>query len=240
MSTEMIIDFTEVQNMFRSTPEIFLTEMRKFLYRERRSFVGNRQKPGSFRKSLYGQMHHYYGRPWKPYVADAFTGTVSADSSGMTLIMGVKQNRLEKMPYLKALAEGATITPKNAKYLLIPHYENLRAVGLFGRLGGSGKNTYANQFRKWADAGYIDGPVPDAGGKLLFFGDFGNQKGSHYGRHLMTLNRKLLFTGVKRVQIKKRFDFVGKFKSRQSGMLNRANTAVKRAILAVERNRAGT
>ena len=68
MSTEMIIDFTEVQNMFRSTPETFLTEMRKFLYRERRSFVGNRQKPGSFRKSLYGQMHHYYGRPWKPYV----------------------------------------------------------------------------------------------------------------------------------------------------------------------------
>ena len=74
------------------------------------------------------------------------------------------------------------------------------------------------QIWEWADAGYIDGPVPDIGGKMLFFGDFGNQRGTHYGRHLTNLNRKLLFVGVKRVDIRKRFDFVGSFESRQTGI----------------------
>lgn len=237
MPTEMIIDFSEVQNMYNASPKSFITEMRKFLYRVRRSFVGNRDKDGSFRRSIRGQAHHYFDRPWKPYVAEAFTGSVSTNPSGMALRMGVKQSRLEKMPFLKALAEGATITPKSAKYLIIPHYKNLLSVGLLGRLGGRGKNTYAKQFREWADNGYIDGPIPDTGGKMLFFGDFGNQKGSHRGRHLMNLNRKLLFTGVKRVQIKKRFDFVGKFEAQQSGIVKRANNAVNRVIRAMERGK---
>jgi hypothetical protein len=237
MGAEMILDLTDVQKMFSASPQIFLTEMRKFLYRERRSFVGNKEKAGSFRKNIYNQKHHYFERPWKPYVAEAFTGKVSQDSSGMTLQMGVKRNRLEKMPYLQALAEGATIRPKNANYLLIPVYKNLLSIGLFGRLGGSGKNTYAKKFREWADAGYIDGPVPDIGGKMLFFGDFGNQRGTHYGRHLTNLNRKLLFVGVKRVDIRKRFDFVGSFESRQTGIEKRANTAVNRAIRAIERRK---
>lgn len=240
----VILGDKEIQQKLAMAPKAFSRNFRRQFYHEGNKFVGNKKKDGSFRKELQNQAHRYETRAWKPYVAEAFTREVVGDSlaRGMYLRMGVKPNRLEKMPFLMALAEGATITPKNANWLIIPNYENMRSVGLWGRLGGHGKMTFARKFREWADSGNIDA-VSGNNGKMYFYGyfperwGFGKGSGSHFSRHMGMLHHKLLFTGVKRAVIKKRFDFIGRFNARQSGIVKRANNMVNRTIRAIERGR---
>lgn len=235
-----ILGEKEVQQLFAMAPKTFSAAMRRWMYRERRSFVGNKKKDGVIRRDLQRKPHRYEQRNWKPYVADAFTGVLENKNSlaNMTLRMGVISNRLEKMPYLQALAEGATIRPKNAQWLIVPHYGNLASAGLFGRYGGRGKRTYAKLFGEMFNKSNIHGVIH--GGKLLVYGDFPTSGGSHNARHSHLLHHKLLFIGLKKVSIKKRIKFYERFNSRIPSITKRANNAIKQTIRGIERGRIET
>lgn len=217
----------EVQQLFSMAPKTFANAMAKWMWRERRSFVGTRKHHGAFRRSLLKKPKKYGEGTWGEGVPRSFTGKVfgSEKLENMTLIMGVEPEWLKKMPYVEALGEGATIVPRTKKWLMIPHYKNLKG---FGKVGGHGKRTYSDLMQELQ--AHLDQPFLYHG-KLLVFGD--TPKGEQYGH----LHRKLLFVGVKQAKIKQQFNFEGRFNRRIPGMIKRANNMVKRTVRGIDRGR---
>ena len=223
--SRVIIGDDEVQQLFKMAPRTFANSMAKWMWRERRSFVGTKKHHGAFRRSLLRKPKKYGDGTWSEGIPRAFTGKVFGPKriENMTLVMGVEEKWLKKMPYVEALGKGATIVPKSKKWLMIPHYQNLKG---FGRVGGHGKRTYSDLMQELQ--AHLDQPFLFHG-KLLVFGD--TPKGEERGH----LHRKLLFVGVKQAKIKRQFNFEGHFNRRVPGMIKRANNAVKRTVRDMNR-----
>lgn len=227
----------EVSELLDSAPEVFTSAIRSWLFSEKNKFVGGgrSKKEGDFEKELGQKKRKYRSGNWSKYIARAFGGEVESgdDLGNMLLHMHPKSDRKEKLPYLESLAKGATVTPKNAKWLIIPNYKNLLTVGLFGRVGGNGKNTFQKLFKQLYNTSQLQ-MVPYHG-RLLYFADTPDVGGSHGKRHMHQLNRKLLFTGVKQTQYGKQFDFEQSWNNRISDVVARGNKTIERTVSQIER-----
>lgn len=225
----------EIEQMFKTAPKVFTNAVRSWLIRERNSFVG---KNGKFTKYLRAKQRHYRTGYWSEFVARAFGGHVENENNlgSMRLRMGIRDERRKKMPYLEALGNGATITPKNSDWLIIPNYKNLMSVSLFGRYGGSGKRSFIKLFKRMLDSGELQAPVLFHG-RLLYFGNTPESSGSHEIRHKHNLDRKLLFVGVKSVDIPKQFDFEGAWKMRLPSAMKRGEKAIAKAVEKIEKGK---
>jgi hypothetical protein len=223
----------EIEQMFKTAPKVFTAAVRSWLIRERNSFVGKR---GAFVKELLSKQRKYRPGQWSQFVASAFGGRVENENNlnNMHLRMGIRDERLEKLPYLEALGKGAKINPKDAQWLIIPNYKNLMAVGLFGRYGGRGKRSFNKLFKKMYDS---DLTIVQRRGRLFFFGDTPDAGGSHEIRHKHELNRKLLFVGVKSVTIPQQFNFGASWQKRLPKVLQRGEKAIAKAVEKIEKGK---
>lgn len=223
---------SRLKGAFNIAPKIMTNEMAHFMAREGKNFIGNKTHQGSFRRSLRNKTKRDgTGKKWGPGIPYAFTRNVSGydNIDNMTLKMGINDKKLPKMPFIPFLATGGTVFPKNSSWMMIPVIKNLKSVGLFGRIGTSA--VAKNNWTKWRKNNqHILGQGFVFHGKYLIFGDSPDKGGSHKARHTHMLNRKLLFVGVKRASIKKRFDFERSFISRSKNMQARGEKFVDRAI----------
>lgn len=224
----------EIEQMFKTAPKVFTAAVRSWLIRERNSFVGKR---GAFVKELLSKQRKYRPGQWSQFVASAFGGRVENENNlnNMHLRMGIRDERLKKLPYLEALGKGAKINPKDAQWLIVPNYKNLMAVGLFGRYGGRGKRSFNKLFKKMYDSGSLT--IVQRRGRLFFFGDTPDASGSHEIRHKHELNRKLLFVGVKSVTIPQQFNFGASWQTRLPKVLKRGEKAIAKAVTTIEQGR---
>lgn len=234
-----ILGEDRVQQMFATAPRAFARSMTHWLWRERKSFVGNRRHMGSFRRTLLRKKRKSYDGTWSQGMARAFTGKVNHPErlSNLQLSLGISDKWQERIPYLEKLSEQHTITPKNRQWLMLPFYENLRSVGLFGRVGGFGMGKTKSHWGRVIQMLYNSSRITPIlfHGKLLFFGDTAGEAGSHRGRHLGRLHKRLLFVGVKKVSIKKQYDFLKAFQRRVPGIIKRANNMVDRTMREIDR-----
>lgn len=236
--------YEDVLEMFRGYPKAFTLGMRKFLFREKRAFIGNKKGvKGTFRRSLANKKRKYRkpGTNWNSGLGAVFTGNMSnrEQLDNMTMHMGVDERNWKKIPLLQLLSKGGTVRAKN-KWLMLPMYKNLDSIGLLGRYG-SGSNAKRN-WTKWRkdNSHYLQSFY--SRGRFLVFGDMdtAHMRGSHRNRHLGKLNRKLLFVGVPSVSIKQQFDFIKSANKRFANIGARADKAVDRIVTAIEKGKEDT
>lgn len=218
-----------VEQLFLMAPKVYTDSIAHWFWRERKLFVGNKSRKGAFAKSLERKEHKTYGGLWRRGgIGQAFTGGINHPHimNNMTLNMGVTDEWRKRMPYIDILSTGGTVRPVSKQWMLIPFYKNLRSIGLLGRIGNNARDK--KNWTKWRreQRGHFD--IFIYHGKLLVFGDYPSSEatGSHEARHMGRLNRKLLFVGVKRATIKKRFDFEKSFKRRVPTMIGRGEKII--------------
>ncbi len=232
----------KVERMFAAAPKVFARSMTHFLWRVRKTFVGNKRDSGVFRRSLERKRRKYRDGTWSNAMGRGFTGIIDRPEStgNMTLKMGISPKWQERIPYLSELSKGYTVTPKNRQWLIIPMYKNLLSVGLFGRIGGTGmgktKRTWSKFMAAMNAGGKLDQPFVFHG-KLLFFGDVPDKGGTHEKRHLHGLHRKLLFVGVKRTVVKQQYDFYKAFERRVPVIKRQAEREVYRTTQLLEKGK---
>ena len=148
--------------------------------------------------------------------------------------MGIRDERLKKLPYLEALGKGAKINPKDAQWLIIPNYKNLMAVGYLGDTGEEG-GLLISYSRKCM---IVDLTIVQRRGRLLFFfGDTPDAGGSHEIRHKHELNKAPLWVGeishhTATVQ------FLGHLgRKRLPKVLQRGEKAIAKAVTTIEQGR---
>jgi hypothetical protein len=238
MKEIVILGQNRVQILFAMAPKIFSRTMTHWMWRERKLFLGNKKYDGSFRRSLNRKQRKYGDGEWSSAIGKAFTGEINhpENLNGMQLRMGISDRWQRKIPYAEFLGTGGTITPKNKKWLMIPNYKNLRSIGLFGRVGGTGMGTTKNNWSRVINMLYNSSRINPIAyhGKLLYFGNTHGEKGTHQKRHLAHLHDKLLFTGVKRTKVKKQFDFIRSFERRIPGATKRAETMINRTVKKID------
>jgi len=218
-------------NIFKLAPAYMTNEMAHFMAREGKNFIGTKKHQGSFRRSLRSKKKlDGSGKNWGPGIPYAFTRNLAGYNriDDMTLRMGLNDKKLPKMPFIPMLGTGGSVAPKDKQWMMVPFLKNLRAVGLFGRMGTS--SVAKNNWTKWRAANQAKMQAFFFHGKYLIFGDMPDSSGSHKTRHEHMLNRKLLFVGIKRANIRKRFDFEKSFTSRAVGMAARGQKFVDRAV----------
>lgn len=230
MKSITVLGERRIQRLFEMAPKVFTEAMAHWLWRERRMFVGNKERQGSFQRQLGRKTRKDAGRKWRVGIGNAFKGWIDNPKRlyGMTLTMGVNDVWLKRMPYVELLNTGGTITPKRANWLIIPKYDNLRTVSEYKKYGGHGKMTFNKLFRQLYDNS--DLYYMFFHGKMLYFGDFESGGKSH-------LNNKLLFVGVKSAKIKRQFNFERSFTRRKSGMIRRAEKMASRTVRNIDQGK---
>lgn len=226
---------SNISYLLRVAPETFRRQVELWLWREKVAFVGSSKKDGKFTKELANKPRKYRSGNWSKYIARSFTGVIdnARNLDAMRLRMGlVKGDRKKNVSYLEALGYGANITPKNSEWLMVPNYKNLMSTGLYGKYGAKGKNSFSKLLNNLYGAHIT--PVLYHG-KLLMFGDFPDKGGSHAIRHQRALDRKLLFTGVKKTSVPRQFNFEASWSKRLPSIEKHGKTMVARTIRSLER-----
>lgn len=225
----------KIAYLLRMAPETFTRQVKLWMWREKVAFVGSAKKDGKFTKEILNKPRKYRDGNWTRFVARAFTGVVDNESNlnAMQLRMGItREERKKDLPYLESLGFGATNKPVKKDWLMIPNYKNIFAAGLYGRYGARGKNNFSKLLANLYDK-HIS-PVLYHG-KLLIFGDFPDQGGSHVLRHQRTMDRKLLFTGVKNTRMEGQFNFEASWNKRLPAIVKHGTTMIERTVRSLER-----
>jgi hypothetical protein len=251
MSEMIILGEALVQQLFAMAPRAFGRSMTHWLWSERKHFLGNKKYRGEFRRSLDVKERKYGPGKWRKGIGSAFTGNViNRDQlDNLHLNMGITEKWQKRIPYADFLSRGGTILPKKAKWLIIPYYKNL-GLRILGRLGSfiGSKRSY-NKLFNFA-AGNIEGNFPPGlklrypvfkNGRMYLFGNTSsethrNKKGKvvRTKTGIGRLHDKLLFTGVKSVEVGKQYDFISDFERRRPIFVKNAYSMVEKTVAELD------
>jgi hypothetical protein len=203
--------------------------MRRWLFHESRTFVGNKDEDGVFRKKLLRKKNKR-GGTWSKFVAGRFKGYVeNKNTLNMALHMGPnlsKHGRIRaaasKGPtslgmgkILEGMENPYSITPSTKKWLIIPNYENLKNFGV--------SRIMRSTFRNMYDGDKLEMIKNKSGTRLMFFlKDQNNGIGNAFNSQL--------FFGVRRTRIKKQFSFISSWNARVPTVLKRGERYLKSAM----------
>lgn len=220
----------EIQRKLAMAPVAMSDALEHWMWAERKSFVGNKQVAGSFRRQLENKQRSTRSGPWSGGVTKAFAGRL--ERGGMNpldkkLVLGVSDGKLKKMPFLETLTKSHTVVPTSKRWLLIPFYKNLTTAGRYGSWNFGVTKKHWGHFR---DERRDSLRFVIYHGKLLVF-DGREPPVQGTGKR----NRKLLFVGVKQARIKKKFDFIRSAERRGVGMDKRAHKFIDRAVRNIEK-----
>ncbi|MFA5323427.1 MAG: hypothetical protein WC373_12210 [Smithella sp.] len=225
-----VLNADRLQIILASAPKIFTREMAHFLWKERKTFIGNKTYMGSFRQSLLRKKRKSYGGTWSKGVANAFVGIPSGnmnDLRTMGMRLGVSDKWRKKIPYIEKLDSGYNVSPNSKKWLMIPFYKNMRGIQRAGRYGGTAMGATKNSWSKYIAQQFENKAIKAVSyhGKALFFGT--DKSG--------TFKNKLMFVGVKHAKIKKQFDFMAACMRRTPGIIRRAAKTVDKTVAKLEK-----
>ena len=189
--------------LFTQAPEMYRKSILDWLVKEKGSFVGDKTKDGSFTRSILAKRHSGREGTWSRKVARMFKGYIGNQNriEGMTLKMGIGlQHGSGFTEAISKMEEGYSQT--TSKYLVIPNYSGLRDAFV-------AKTPY-KAFKEMMEEEKHD--IINKAGKLFFF-----EKGEQ---------GKLLFTGVKHIDVPKQIKFTEAWGNKLPAVLDRGNKAV--------------
>jgi hypothetical protein len=225
MTIEVTVFGTEkVDKALRTAPIAATEYMRKWLFHESRTFVGNKKRDGTFRRELRNKTNSR-GKKWSPFVAKRFKGYVEKkDTLNMALHMGPnlsgnKKLRLAPKKNLTRLGVGRvleqmenpyTIAPSRGKWLIIPNKNNLAKIGI--------RKGFMYRFEELYNKGFLTMVPGESGGVVSYFLD---EDGINKNKKLRNPLGAQLFFGVRRTRVKKQFSFVNSWNARVPSALKR-------------------
>lgn len=208
----------EIDRMFKIAPEAFTRSMRRWLYKERKSFVGDKKSDGVFRKMLMRKQLKGRNGTWSPNVAKSFKGYLeNSNNLNMSLHMGVGFNHGNKFTQgLAKMETGFSSSPNTSKTMPIPIYKNLAAIGI--------NNNYNKAFHRLFDSSSLE--IVNVKGRVMYFDDSqGGNKGS------------VLFVGAGKTKVRTQFRFTKAWENRLPSALKRAEKSIEKTIRAIERQK---
>jgi hypothetical protein len=224
-----VLNERRLQIALASAPKVFTREVAHWLWKERKTFIGNKTYMGSFRQSLLRKKRKSYDGTWNKGLAMAFVGFPSGMNTlgTMEMHLGLSDKWRKKIPYIEELAKGYSVSPKSKKWLVIPFYKSMRGIQRSGRYGGTAMGVAKNTWSKYLSQKFEDKAIKVVPyhGKVLFFGT--DKAGS--------MKNKLMFVGVKHVKIKKQFDFLAACRRRIPGIIRRAAKTVDKTVAKLEK-----
>lgn len=212
----------KISKMIGFAPEKFRETVKKWLYRERDSFVGNndpkRRKDGAFRKKLQRKISNR-GIPWEQRVTRVFRGRLEGEKSldTMKLIMGAGTRDWRDSDFVKGLrvlGSGGSISSSN--FMIVPIYKNFRG-------------TRAEPHNKFKGMLSRDALVYiRVGGQVLYVDKQMIEQGSDiYGA--------TMFIGTHRIKVPKQFDFEGDWNARIPSVMSRGQKMIDKTTQRIEK-----
>lgn len=235
----------KIRAMIANAPIAMRNAFKHFLYSTRKSYVGNRNTAGSFRKSILRQRigvgaNTPFKRDglWDKKVASAFTGIVNRSNQigDMSLVM----HPYGQEGFIAGLGMMDRSTPNqdvnSSTNMIMPAYQNIRNLG-YSLRGNKSKlmqevlgNEQTFSIKK--------------GDSVLVFMDENRTHGGSMGgmgmrsrgvRRMKLRKSALLFVLKKHFTMKKKFDFIGQFNSGQSKYINRFKNIIDRQVRGLEK-----
>ena len=225
-----VTGIAELGSKMDFAPRLFRGTAIAQLKRERNLFVGKRGGgEGVFTKKIMRKKissDRSPGGTWSKKVAKLFRGKVTVGSAeraediklGMGLFFNSDKDIFRALEFLQT---GGTVTTSGL--MLVPIYNNLRRAGVTMKTGGAkfGSGSHAgNVVRAMIKADNL--VTIRRGGKVYF-----------YNKILMAANSSysLFFVGVKKITVKKQFDFVADWVRREPKAINRLQKAMDRGVV---------
>lgn len=209
----------EVSRAMGLAPHTFHISLISGMLAERNYFVGGKhrgvQVDGIFRRKLL-RKKNVRGGTWPTKVVRIFRGELQSGKQidGMKLVMGAGIRKTsEFVKLIEFLGKGGTVT--NSKYMPIPIYENMppgtrHPYLLFRRL------IHDDQLYS----------IKQGGGRLIWFSPTVGPQDPF----------NVLFIGVKRIDIKRQFDFAGDWRRREPKAVERLKKIIDRAVGKINSN----
>jgi len=216
----------ELGRAMDTAPLLFRGMATAQLKRERNSFVGKRGADGIFtrkimRKKLSGDRE---SGTWSRKVAKLFRGKVSvgnaARAEDIKLGMGLfHRSDKDIFKALELFQTGGTVT--SSGLMIIPAYYNLNRIGVKVKTGSApfGGSHSGNALNTMIKANNI--VTIRRGGRVLFYNKTMLDAGKPYS---------VMFFGVKRVTVKKQFDFIADWSRRIPKVVNRLQKSMDRGV----------
>ena len=207
-----------------TAPGKYRTGLFSWLMGERKKFVGDKGADGVFRKKLRRKISKR-GKPWELRIIRNFKGYISGENQidSMRLTMGLPDSKKKIFEGLRMLGTGGTIT--SSKFMIVPIWENLRKIGITGAAHRHFKEMMSHRFGRGPGRGGLKQLLyVREGGRMYFFD--ADQPGVGDG---------LLYIGVKRVVVKRQFNFEGDWDRRIPKVLIRGQKRVDRTTKQIEK-----
>lgn len=207
-----------VRAMFAVAPEQYRRSLLHWMIIERRRFVGDKKRDGSFRKSILNKKLAGRSGNWPLNIARGFKGYITGERDLSTMKMEMGYGIHKATPFKEGIAqmeETHTVSMKD-DFLIVPIWENIKQ-----RYG-----TVENQHKKFLSL--LQGSEADANfglemirkrGMMFFF-----DKRSAYGGG----ESKLLWIGVRQARVKKQLNFYGSWGRIVPSALNRGQDFIDR------------
>lgn len=210
----------EVARKLGYAPKVFTRRVFGWLLTERDMFVGGKRNgktvDGVFRKKLMRKTSSK-GTKWPANVVRIFRGEVfnsnRLDDMSLQMGPGIKRER----PFVKImefLARGGSVSSQN--FMVVPVYRNLPS-----------KKAPYKLFKRMADANQLV-TIRDAGRVYWFRRDDPNEESPE---------NDLMFIGVKRIDVKKQFDFQGDWNRRLPTVFVRGRKTIDKAVVDIDKGK---
>jgi len=192
--------------LFTQAPEMYRKTILGWLIKERGSFVGDKNRLGSFTRSIMSKRRARGDGTWSARVAKAFKGYIANENQieGMTLTMGIGLRHGSGFTEAIAKMEEG-YSQHTSRYMILPNYSGLRDAFI-------AKNPY-RAFQEMMDEEKLE--IINKSGRLYFF-----EKGE---------GGRLLFFGTKSITVPKQIKFTEAWENKLPGVLRRGEKVVEAA-----------
>lgn len=215
-----------VVSVLNKTPKVMASFYLRALGKERSLFVGNPSRKGALgsfnrpltRRSLWGGRVSRYSNMWSVQFARMFRGKIYGGEplEGITLEMGMS-NTSKIRPIAEKLQRGGSISGP----MVVPNYRNLASLGVFPKLGGSGRELS----RLVKDGSVFSRRI---GGKTYWFDK---------EKFKVSPRQALLFVVSGKVDLRPQFNFPAAWRVQEPNAKVRIRKAIDDAVHAINTGR---
>lgn len=202
IQTKVFQDKT-LQFLFTQAPEMYRKSILYWLIKERGKFVGDKNKDGSFTRSILNKKLSGRSGTWSRKVAKAFKGYIDPQNKieGMTLKMGIGLNHGSGFTEaISKMEEG--YSQHTSVSMIIPNYKGLQDAFI-------AKTPY-KAFKEMMDEEKLD--IINKNGRVYYF-----QKGK---------NGRLLFWGTRSIKVEKQINFIEAWNKKLPSVIDNGQKAV--------------
>lgn len=231
----------KTEQLVATWPKAFQITLRRWMYAERRKYVGNKTKEGKFRRQLM-RLRKGAGAPslfrragnWARNVIRGFKGFFRqfGQSLNMTMTMGRKgTNNFMRGLQMMDISYSGSRNISSSNYMTLPVYANLRKRGINPSEFYKSKSSPKNQAYSIMRGNNIF--ARKVGDTIYWFDeDLKYKSGKRKGQPKRSA---LVFIGKKMIKIKPKFDFVRQWEGRKSQIIKDGEGRINRTVRALNK-----